>query len=383
MKKARPGEALPEGDPSDAAVALPWPVPALDLRQRVTRASALLHARRRLLRRVAFTSAYVAAVAFPICLTVGADLGDRRVAGSVGMLVVTALIAAAVALARTRSARTVLKDLTDQADAIHALITEPPADVAVRDAQLWAVRLRFKATRDGELLSGLSGRDGEGPDLELGQRDSTHAIDIETMRALQADARRYNAVGRVLLAIAVVIGVLLLIGSHFLTVLYVHDLNEANDPTLMLILLLVRGTLFGGLAVGFLYGVFSIANAYVDQATRFRKRLYSAHMLNYAFGQFADKIAKKGTVKIADLVALFSAWNANVDSAFTGITFQKESKNLVIGGKDANVAVHDGEHGDSANGRAQTVYNINPTSAAREDGERPASERRSEAADAS
>lgn len=43
--------------------------------------------------------------------------------------------------------------------------------------------------------------------------------------------------------------------------MYVDDLNNAKDPELMLPLLLIRGALFGGLSVGFLYGIFTVANA--------------------------------------------------------------------------------------------------------------------------
>jgi hypothetical protein len=109
----------------------------------------------------------------------------------------------------------------------------------------------------------------------------------------------------------------------------------------MLVLLLVRGAFFGALSIGLLYGIFTVANAYIDQATRFRKRLYSAHMLNYAFKTFGEEIKRGGKVDVNDLVSLFSAWNANVDSAFSRVRFQKESKNLVLGNKNGRGAVED------------------------------------------
>lgn len=64
----------------------------------------------------------------------------------------------------------------------------------------------------------------------------------------------------------------------------------------MLIFLLLRGTSFGSLSIAFIYGLFTWANAYIDQATRFRKRLYSAYILNYAFERFGDRIVKNGDV---------------------------------------------------------------------------------------
>lgn len=171
--------------------------------------------------------------------------------------------------------------------------------------------------------------------------DDQHAIDEETLNALRRDARRYTVGGRWLFAIAIAIGVCLLAVVYHLTGVYVDDLNQAQNPQYMLILLLVRGTLFGGLAVGFLYGIFTVGNAYIDQATRFRKRLYSAHMLNYAFRTFRDDIKRGSEIDVDDLVCLFAAWNANVDSAFSKVAFQKRSKNLVVQGGKHRLAVED------------------------------------------
>ncbi|HWD41014.1 MAG TPA: hypothetical protein VG944_19355 [Fimbriimonas sp.] len=171
--------------------------------------------------------------------------------------------------------------------------------------------------------------------------DDEHAINQETLEALVRDAKRYNAGGKWLFLIAVVVGLGLIAVFYHLTAVYVTDLNRAKDPQYMLPLLLLRGTLFGGLSVGFLYGLFTVGNAYVDQSTRFRKRLYSAHMLNYAFRTFRDDIKQDGKVNVADLVRLFEAWNANVDSAFSRVAFQKRSKNLVIGNGAHRFAVED------------------------------------------
>lgn len=171
--------------------------------------------------------------------------------------------------------------------------------------------------------------------------DDQHAIDEETLNALRRDAKRYTVGGRWFFTVAILVGIALLAVFYHLTAVYVEDLNNAKDPQFMLPLLLLRGTLFGGLAVGFLYGIFTVGNAYIDQATRFRKRLYSAHMLNYAFRTFRDDIKKDGKVDVDDLVRLFAAWNANVDSAFSRVAFQKRSKNLVIRGANQRFAMED------------------------------------------
>ncbi len=350
------------GEPDDAGRGVQaraswgvWPERAFELRERIARAHRLLSARQRRFARAATLSAYIAVVSVPLCIVLGVDLFDVRVDVGLGLVIGSCIAVAVVAKRRMQRDKQTLEQLNRQAESVRKLIEDPPRQ-RVREAALWTGLLDLKATSDTAVLSGLLGRNTEGPDLELAQRDDEHAIDIETMRALQADAHRYNIAGRTLIGAAVVLGVLLLVASHFVTLLYVHDLNEAEDGTQMLILLLVRGTLFGGLAVGLLYGVFSIANAYIDQATRFRKRLYSAHMLNYAFRQFASKISDSSKVTVGDLVALFSAWNANVDSAFTGVTFQKDSKNLVIGTKDAKLAVEGAEPQPKAHG--DTIFHV-------------------------
>lgn len=167
------------------------------------------------------------------------------------------------------------------------------------------------------------------------------AINLGTLRRLEKDAVKCTRAGRVFFGVAILVGIALLAISYHLTVVYVHDLEEAKQPPLMLILLLVRGTLFGGMSVGFLYGIFTVGNAYIDQATRFKKRLYSAHMLNYAFDTFSEHIKESGQVKVDDVVRLFYAWNANVDSAFSRVAFMKSSKNLVIGTGQQRLAVED------------------------------------------
>jgi hypothetical protein len=164
--------------------------------------------------------------------------------------------------------------------------------------------------------------------------DDEHAINEETIERLQQDARAYTTRGQVLFGIAIAAGLATMAVSYHLTTVDVDALNHADNGGQMLVLLLVRGTLFGSLAVGFLFGLFSVANAYIDQATRFRKRLYSAHMLNYAFRTFSEDIKRDGEVSLADLVNLFSAWNENVDSAFSRVKFQKQTKDLHLGGKN-------------------------------------------------
>lgn len=172
--------------------------------------------------------------------------------------------------------------------------------------------------------------------------DTSSPITQATLEELQRDAQMYNKRGMRLFVGALAIGCLLLGASFYITVLDIEDLKSATDKTPMLILLLVRGTLFGGLSVALLYGAMTVATAFVDQAARFRKRFYSAHMINYALRSFHTEI-QDGEVQLGEVVALFNAWNESVESAFSSIRFQKKSQSLEIGGKQFNLSVKEPE----------------------------------------
>ena len=183
-------------------------------------------------------------------------------------------------------------------------------------------------------------------------KDDGNAIDATTIKLLERDAVHYTRRGQLLFAIATLAGLATIAVSYYITGLDVRELNDARDGSEMLILLLVRGTLFGSLSVGFLFGLFSVANAYIDQATRFRKRLYSAHMLNYAFRTFSDDIKRDGEVSLADLVSLFSAWNENVDSAFSRVKFQRKSPAMTVSTSGVSASVQEPGKAAPANGAA-------------------------------
>jgi phosphoglycerol transferase MdoB-like AlkP superfamily enzyme len=165
-------------------------------------------------------------------------------------------------------------------------------------------------------------------------------IDDKTIRGLERNATRYGYWSAVFFVLSVLVGIGLLYVSFRLTGVYVDDINRAKDRELVLILLLVRSTFFGALSLAFLYGLLTVATAYIDQSTRFRKRLYSAHMVNYAFETFGQEIKEK-TITMKQIVAVFSAWNENVDSAFSNLRFQKKSKDLVVGGRDLRFSVRE------------------------------------------
>lgn len=158
--------------------------------------------------------------------------------------------------------------------------------------------------------------------------DAKRPVDRTTLEALNNDARRYSLAGRWMFVISFALGLLFAVASYVMTGHYIDRIENSKHPDHLLVLLLIRGGLFGGLTAGILYAAFTVANAAVDQATRFRKRVYSAHMLNYAFETFEKQI-KTDKVKLSHVVALFSAWNENVDSAFSRVAFQKHGKDVV------------------------------------------------------
>lgn len=192
--------------------------------------------------------------------------------------------------------------------------------------------------------------EGQSNDTPGHSSELDHPIDKKTLDGLERDARIYGRRGVAMFTVGVVLGIGVMIVSYLLTSISIEDLNHAEDPSLMLVLLLVRGTFFGALSVGFLFAVFTIATAYIDQSTRFRKRLYSAHMLNYVFITFTNQI-KDSTVKMKDVIGVFSAWNENVDSAFSSVRFQREGKDLSFDGRGLRLAVQDPKAKSRKNGR--------------------------------
>lgn len=184
-------------------------------------------------------------------------------------------------------------------------------------------------------------RDREAARMARARLDEDRPIDQDTLDGLEADAQRYGRIGVWIFAAGLVLGAGLIVASYYLTEISVRDLKESGGhDDQMLILLLVRGTLFGALSIAYLYGVFTIATAYIDQSTRFRKRLYSAHMMNYVFARFGEQIKDK-TVKMRHVVDVFIAWNENVDSAFSSVRFQRQGKDLSVGGRNLHLDVKD------------------------------------------
>jgi hypothetical protein len=100
------------------------------------------------------------------------------------------------------------------------------------------------------------------------------AVDGPVTRAyrdeLAGRADRYGRGGMLLIAIAVLLTVALLITTWIATAHYVEDLNNAGDPTEMLVLLLARGTAFGAAGTALIVALLLFARACMDQSARFR-----------------------------------------------------------------------------------------------------------------
>jgi hypothetical protein len=169
--------------------------------------------------------------------------------------------------------------------------------------------------------------DGE-PPSDVAEVDTP--ITKTTLLELGRDSRRYNAWGIAFFVIAATIGCVLVVVSYVLTVAAVDALNAAKDPEWMLVLLVVRGVFFGGLSIALLYGLLTISTAFIDQGARFRKRLYSAHMINYALREFHGEL-QSGAVKLKQVVEVFNAWNHSVESAFSDLRFQKKIHDVSLG----------------------------------------------------
>jgi hypothetical protein len=137
-------------------------------------------------------------------------------------------------------------------------------------------------------------------------------------------------------------GVLLLMEAALVIFVVLHHFGEVTDhfvfllrdgksTTETLVLLVIRTAAYGTVTSTAIYALVRFAGACFDQATRFRKRGHSAHVLNFVLTEYDDNI-KAETVTLKDALEVFKAWNDNVESAFTGAKLIKDKQETVSGG---------------------------------------------------
>lgn len=146
-------------------------------------------------------------------------------------------------------------------------------------------------------------------------------------RELATQARRYTVIGLWLIATSVVATIVLMAASWIATGMYVEDLQGADDPTQMLVLLLARGTAFGATGLGTIAALLLFARACMDQSARFRKRWFSAPVFNQAMRLYTES---QGEMSSKDVIRLFEAWNAVVDSPFADIRLRNKPQNVSV-----------------------------------------------------
>jgi len=90
--------------------------------------------------------------------------------------------------------------------------------------------------------------------------------------------------------------------------------TNSTLPPLVTVYEIVRTTGYAALLGGLVYGMFNMARAALDQATRFDKRLVAARFLDYAI--HTDNASKE---QMEHALKVLEAWGANVESAYTHV----------------------------------------------------------------
>jgi hypothetical protein len=176
-------------------------------------------------------------------------------------------------------------------------------------------------------------------------------ISGEYRRELSLKADRYGRAGLALIAVAVICTIALLITTWIATNRYVADLNDADNATETLVLLLARGTAFGAAGTATIVALFLFARACMDQAARFRKRWFSAPVFNEAMQMYLSHA--QGTIDTDDVIKLFESWNKVVDSPFANIRMRNKPQNVRIDASRGSLFI-----GEQA---AETVETRTPT----------------------
>jgi hypothetical protein len=159
----------------------------------------------------------------------------------------------------------------------------------------------------------------------------------EDRRQLAVKADRYARGGMILIGLAVILTIALLTATWIATGRHVRDLDATSHAMEMLVLLLARGTAFGGAGIALIIAVLLFARACLDQSARFRKRWFSAPVFNEAMRLYLART--EGQISTDDVIALFESWNKIVDSPFANIKLRAKPQNVSINASQGRVFI--------------------------------------------
>jgi hypothetical protein len=145
--------------------------------------------------------------------------------------------------------------------------------------------------------------------------ESTVPLGREQLDKMGRAADTLALLGAVLLGEGAWIVLVVLLKFHPLTDHYALILSASDNRFEMLALLIVRTAAYGTVATTALYVLGRFALASFDQATRFRKRMHSAHVLNALVLRYDTEI--RNDVKMNDILKAFRDWNETIESAFS------------------------------------------------------------------
>jgi hypothetical protein len=180
---------------------------------------------------------------------------------------------------------------------------------------------------DGHRAVLLVGEDKEKPKPDDSDSVPVNRKEIVEMERAAADL---SCVGTLLLAEAVLIMFIVLHHFSEITDHYAEILEISGYDVMALALLVIRTAAYGTVVLTALVVLVRFAGACFDQATRFRKRTHSAHVLNFVLAEY-EKNIKSEKVTLPNALEVFKAWNRNVESAFSSVRLIKQKQESVNG----------------------------------------------------
>lgn len=100
----------------------------------------------------------------------------------------------------------------------------------------------------------------------------------------------------------------------------IKAIQDNQDSLYVFIYELARTTAGAAVVTAILWGLFNLAKASLDQATRYEKRLIAAQFLHYTLETSKPEV-KSGKIHLGDIMQFLKAWSENVESAYTSVKF--------------------------------------------------------------
>jgi hypothetical protein len=154
------------------------------------------------------------------------------------------------------------------------------------------------------------------------KRDSNWPEIERTIKSLNRSIVKFSTLGYVSLSVATLS---LLILCAYVFNAFENVINDANklqssNIALVVVLVILRASVIGGLTITFLLKIMQFTNDSFDQAARFTKRKHGALFLLQMLEEDANKLDNE---RMTVVMGSFKEWNMNIESAYSKSTSDK------------------------------------------------------------